>query len=104
MTHILDFEQRRVEVVWQTAESHRVYELAITAVSDARLFSEIEAAIAKHGGSLLGGALTAQNADSGDGSVIRGTFSVRFASQQYLSRVMCALRRLPAVREVVQER
>ncbi len=100
MANIRDFAERRVEVVWQNADRRPTFQLEVSALPDAHLFSAIERAIGKEDGVLRSGSVADPSATVGEEERVRASFAVQIGGEKQLARLLKALRRLPAVREV----
>ena len=100
VANIRDFAERRVEVVWQSADTRPTYLLEVAAIPDARLFSTIERAIGQEDGLLLRGSVDDPAQPVADGEPVRANFAVQIAGERQLSRLLRALRGLPAVSAV----
>ena len=100
VANIRDFAERRVEVVWQNADRRPTFQLEVSALPDARLFSAIERAIGKEDGVRLSGSVADPSATVGEEERVRASFAVQIGGEKQLARLLKALRRLPAVREV----
>ena len=93
--NIRDFNERAVEVAWETPDPRQSYTFSVTAESDARLYSEIERIIHKDGGKLLSGKLD-ENAEA----TLTGRFTVEVNSRRDYGRVVKHLKSLDAVKSL----
>ncbi|HCM25069.1 MAG TPA: GTP pyrophosphokinase [Treponema sp.] len=89
---IPDFEQRKIEVEWETASSRLVKRFRVEARRASDLFSEIEGAVRKHQGHLIEGRLeeTASNR-------LTGFFTMELEEKDDLKKVLKNLRGIPSV-------
>ena len=90
-----DFNERAVEVAWETPDPRQSYTFTVTAEPDARLYSEIERIIHKDGGKLLSGNLE-ENAEA----TLTGRFTVEVNSRRDYGRVVKHLKSLAAVKSL----
>ena len=86
--------------MWQSADTRPTYLLEVAAIPDARLFSTIERAIGQEDGLLLRGSVDDPAQPVADGEPVRANFAVQIAGERQLSRLLRALRGLPAVSAV----
>ena len=93
--NIRDFNERAVEVAWETPEPRQTYSFTVTAEPDARLYSEIERTIHKDGGKLLSGNLE-ENAEAN----LTGRFTVEVNNRRDFGRVVKHLKSLDAVKSL----
>ena len=93
--NIRDFNERAVEVAWETPDPRQSYSFTVTAEPDARLYSEIERIIHKDGGKLLSGKLE-ENAEA----TLTGRFTVEVNSRRDYGRVVKHLKSLEAVKSL----
>jgi GTP pyrophosphokinase len=93
--NIVDFNERAVEVAWETPDPRQSYTFSVTAEPDARLYSEIERIIHKDGGKLLSGKLE-ENAEA----TLTGRFTVEVNSRRDYGRVVKHLKSLDAVKSL----
>ena len=90
-----DFNERAVEVAWETPDPRQSYSFSVTAEPDARLYSEIERIIHKDGGKLLSGKLE-ENAEAN----LTGRFTIEVNSRRDYGRVVKHLKSLDAVKSL----
>ena len=93
--NIGDFNERAVEVAWETPDPRQSYSFSVTAEPDARLYSEIERIIHKDGGKLLSGKLE-ENAEAN----LTGRFTIEVNSRRDYGRVVKHLKSLDAVKSL----
>ena len=94
-SNIRDFNERAVEVAWETPDPRQSYSFTVTAEPDARLYSEIERIIHKDGGKLLSGKLE-ENAEAN----LTGRFTIEVNSRRDYGRVVKHLKSLDAVKSL----
>jgi GTP diphosphokinase / guanosine-3',5'-bis(diphosphate) 3'-diphosphatase len=87
-----DFENRKVEVEWETATNHYSRCFHIVANRTVDLFSEIEGAIKKHGGHLIAGSV--KESERGN---LEGDFTVEMDKKSHLSQISKSIRTIPSV-------
>ena len=93
--NIRDFNERAVEVAWETPDPRQSYTFTVTAEPDARLYSEIERIIHKDGGKLLSG-----NLEENEEATLTGRFTVEVNSRRDYGRVVKHLKSLEAVKSL----
>jgi GTP pyrophosphokinase len=89
---IQDFEERRMEVEWETTTAKYTSSLTVKAHYRADLFSEIEGAIRKHGGHLISGSLN--ETERGD---LDGLFTIEMDRPADLKKITRSIRTIPAI-------
>ncbi len=87
-----DFENRKVEVEWETATNQFYRRYHIVAKRTADLFSEIEGAIKKYGGHLISGSV-----DESDRGNLEGFFTVEMDKRSKLNQINKSIRNIPSV-------
>lgn len=87
-----DFENRKVQVEWETASDKFSCRFHVVAKRTADLFSEIEGAIKKHGGHLISGGV-----DESDRGNLEGFFTVEMDGRAKLSQIRKSIRTVPSV-------
>lgn len=92
VANIPDFEERKIEVEWENAESHLVKRFRIEARRSSDLFSEIEGAVRKNQGHLIEGRLE-ENATNR----LTGFFTMELEDREDLKKVLKNLRGIPSV-------
>jgi len=92
LKHIQDFENRSVEVEWETASPKEVRRFRVTSKMTSDLFSEIEGAVRKYHGHLIEGKL-----DEDERGNLSGRFSMELESRDDFKKVMKAIRTIPSV-------
>lgn len=89
---IPDFDERMIEVDWETMASNVVRRFRVTARRSADLFSEIEGAVRKHKGHLVEGRLQ----DSGGGR-LAGFFAMELENPDDLKKVIKNIQGIPSI-------
>ncbi len=92
LKHIQDFENRSVEVEWETASPKEVRRFRVTSKMTSDLFSEIEGAVRKYHGHLIEGKL-----DEDERGNLSGRFSMELERRDDFKKVMKAIRTIPSV-------
>ncbi len=92
LKHIPDFEQRMIEVEWETVSPHVTRRYEITAESARDLFSEIEGAVRKFRGHLIEGKV-----DEMVNGRVRAHFTLEMERSEDTKRIMKSIRSIPAV-------
>ena len=92
LTHIPDFEERKIETQWENPGSTLVKRFKIEAKLSADLFSEIESVLRKYQGHLLEGRLEETSPHR-----LTGFFTVRLESAEDHKKVLKSLRGIPPV-------
>ncbi|MDC7218581.1 MAG: bifunctional (p)ppGpp synthetase/guanosine-3',5'-bis(diphosphate) 3'-pyrophosphohydrolase [Spirochaetales bacterium] len=87
-----DFENRKVEVAWETSTNKYSRSFHIIASRTVDLFSEIEGAIKKHGGHLIAGSVN--ESDRGN---LEGHFTVEMEKKSRLAQISKSIRTIPSV-------
>jgi GTP pyrophosphokinase len=95
ITHIPDFEERKIETQWENSISLLVKRFKIEARYMANLFSEIEGAVRKNQGHLIEGRLNESSP-----SRLSGFFTVQLEDSASLKNVIKNIRGIPAVLSV----
>lgn len=90
--NIQDFEQRRIEIEWDTRSARVVRRFRVMARKNTDLFSQIESAVKKFNGRLLEGRLE----EDGQSRWI-GTFTMELDNDEDTTRVVKAIRSIPSV-------
>ncbi len=96
LIHIGDFEERKIDVQWETDGDRPVYRLQVVCDGSSDIFSELEGAVRKYGGHLLEGRVEGD----GDNSVI-GNFTIELEKKEDLKKVLKNVRGTPSVRRVI---
>ncbi len=91
---IKDFNERRIEVEWETVSPKSTRRFQVTAHHTTNLFSEIEGALKKFGGHLIEGKLEESGND------LRGSFTVELDNREDFGKVMKSLRTIPSVMNI----
>jgi GTP pyrophosphokinase len=92
-----EIEERSVEVAWETNSPKPTRKFRVTSKRTYDLFSEIEGAIRKYHGHLIGGRLYD---DDMDNSRLIGTFTVEIDNEDDFKKVVKALKLLPSINTV----
>jgi guanosine-3',5'-bis(diphosphate) 3'-pyrophosphohydrolase len=92
---IKDFNERRIEVEWETVSPKSTRRFQVTAHLTMNLFSEIEGALKKFGGHLIEGKLEENGHDG-----LRGSFTVELDNREDFGKVMKSLRTIPSVMSI----
>ncbi|MDR3123018.1 MAG: RelA/SpoT family protein [Treponema sp.] len=101
LAHISDFAERRIETEWEWKREREkdnalIKRFKIEARYSANLFSEIEGAVRKQNGHLVGGRLD----DTADNH-LTGFFTIQLKDPEDLSTVMKSIRGIPAVYSIL---
>ena len=92
LKYIKDFEERKIEVEWETVSPKATRRFRVTSRIIPNLFSEIEGALKKYNGHLIEGKV-----DEDDGEVLKGSFTVELDNKGDFSKVVKSLRTIPAI-------
>jgi GTP diphosphokinase / guanosine-3',5'-bis(diphosphate) 3'-diphosphatase len=92
LEHIQDFENRSVEVEWETASPKEVRRFRVTSRMTSDLFSEIEGAVRKYHGHLIEGKL-----EEDERGNLSGRFSMELEKRDDFKKVMKAIRAIPSI-------
>ena len=92
LKHIQDFENRSIEVEWETASPKEVRHFRVTSRMTSDLFSEIEGAVRKYRGHLIEGKL-----EEDERGNLTGRFSMELEKKDDFKRVMKSIRTIPSV-------
>ncbi len=92
LKYIKDFNERKIEVEWETVSPKATRRFRVTSRIIPNLFSEIEGALKKYNGHLIEGKV-----DEDDGEVLRGSFTVELDNRRDFSKVVKSLRTIPAI-------
>jgi GTP pyrophosphokinase len=95
---VADFDERRIEVSWESSASILTARFRITSRKSQDLFSEIENAVHKFGGRLREGRL----GERGDGTM-SGSFIMEFESRDDVKRAVKAMRGMPSIISVEED-
>jgi len=95
---VADFEERRIDVSWESSAASVTARFRITSKKSQDLFSEIENAVHKFGGRLREGRL----GERGDGS-LSGSFIMEFESREDVRRAVKAMRGMPSIISVDED-
>jgi guanosine-3',5'-bis(diphosphate) 3'-pyrophosphohydrolase len=93
--HIRDFQERSIEVQWETVTERAVRRFKVTARPASDLFSEIEGALRKHHGHLVEGKLEEE-----DNETLSGFFTVELDREEDFPKVLKNLRTIPAIMNI----
>ncbi|MEM5948298.1 bifunctional (p)ppGpp synthetase/guanosine-3',5'-bis(diphosphate) 3'-pyrophosphohydrolase [Spirochaetia bacterium 38H-sp] len=97
LRRVPDFEQRRIEVEWESISPREIYHVMVRATHSANLFSEIEGAIRKFGGHLIEGKITEQRPDD-----IMAYFSIETDRKSNPRQILKAMRAVPCIKSVTK--
>lgn len=97
LKNMKEIEQRSVEVAWETNSPKPTRKFRVTSKRTYDLFSEIEGAIRKYHGHLIGGRLYDDDMDS---SRLIGTFTIEIDKEEDFKKVVKALMTLPSINTV----
>ncbi len=97
LKNMKEIEERSVEVAWETNSPKPTRKFRVTSKRTYDLFSEIEGAIRKYHGHLIGGRLYD---DDMDNSRLIGTFTVEIDNEDDFKKVVKALKLLPSINTV----
>jgi GTP pyrophosphokinase len=92
LKHIQDFENRSIEVEWETASPKEVRHFRVTSRMTSDLFSEIEGAVRKYRGHLIEGRL-----EEDERGNLSGRFSMELEEKDDYKKVMKSIRTIPSV-------
>ncbi|MDL2229765.1 TGS domain-containing protein, partial [Treponema sp. OttesenSCG-928-L16] len=92
LSHIPDFEERKIDTEWENATSLLVKRFRISAKKTSDLFSEIEGAVRKHQGHLIEGRLEESASNN-----LTGFFTMQLEQQEDLKKVLKGIRSIPSV-------
>jgi GTP pyrophosphokinase len=92
LASIKEFQERRIEVEWETVSPKATRRFQVTARRTGNLFSEVEGAIKKYRGHLIEGKLEESQTDT-----LQGFFTVELDNRDDFSRVIKGLRAIPSV-------
>ncbi len=99
LAFIRDFEERHIDVEWETISPRATRRFRVTARRSTDLFSEIEGALKKYQGHLIAGKL-----HPNEKGALTGTFIVEIDRSEAFGRVLKDLRTIPAVLNIYQVR
>lgn len=97
LKNMKEIEERSVEVAWETNSPKPTRKFRVTSKRTYDLFSEIEGAIRKYHGHLIGGRLYD---DDMDNSRLIGTFTIEVDKEADFKKVVKALKTLPSINTV----
>jgi guanosine-3',5'-bis(diphosphate) 3'-pyrophosphohydrolase len=100
LSSIPDFDERMVEVEWETVSPRRTHRFMVTSRKTQDLFSQIEGAIKKHKGHLLEGKVDPNNMGN-----LEGHFTIEIERTEDYQKVLKNIRSIPSVltiRDVTQ--
>jgi GTP pyrophosphokinase len=95
LAHIPDFAERRIETEWEQGDSP-IARIKIEAHPTADLFSEIDTAVKKCGGSLVEGRLMETNSRTG-AHHLSGFFTLQLENKEDLKKALKSIRTLPNI-------
>jgi GTP pyrophosphokinase len=92
LIHIRDFEERHIEVEWETISPQTTRRFKVTAHEAADLFSEVEGALKKYQGHLIAGKLHPDTKGT-----LTGYFTVEIDRSEQFKKVIKDLRTIPSI-------
>jgi len=92
LIHIQGFQERSIEVEWETASPKEVRHFRVTSRMTSDLFSEIEGAVRKYRGHLISGKL-----EEDERGNLSGRFSMELEKTDDFKNVMKSIRTIPSV-------
>lgn len=92
---ISDFQERKIEVEWETVSPKEVKRFKVTAKMSSDLFSEIEGAVKKFGGHLIEGRL-----EENDRGHLTGYFTMELERHDSSKQIMKRIRSIPKVMQI----
>ncbi|MFW6344257.1 MAG: bifunctional (p)ppGpp synthetase/guanosine-3',5'-bis(diphosphate) 3'-pyrophosphohydrolase, partial [Sediminispirochaetaceae bacterium] len=92
LKHIEDFENRCLEVEWETSSPKEVRHFRVNSRMTSDLFSEIEGAVRKYHGHLIEGKL-----EEDERGNLTGKFSMEMEKAEDFKKVMKSIRTVPSV-------
>jgi guanosine-3',5'-bis(diphosphate) 3'-pyrophosphohydrolase len=95
LTNIKEFEQRHLEVEWETVSPKATRRFEVTARKTSNLFSEVEGAMKKYHGHLIEGKL-----DETIPETLQGFFTVELDNGRDFDQVLKSLRTIPSVLQI----
>lgn len=95
LNSIPEFKERQIKVEWETEPQKKIYRLFIRARMTSDLFSEVDAAVRRLGGSLLEGKV-----EKIDRQLLFGDFSMELDSNINLSLILHRLRKIPNILQI----
>jgi GTP diphosphokinase / guanosine-3',5'-bis(diphosphate) 3'-diphosphatase len=97
LKHIQDFDNRSIEVEWETTSPKEIRKFRVTSRMTSDLFSEIEGAVRKYKGHLIEGRL-----EEDERGNLSGKFSMELEKADDFKRVMKSIRTVPSVINIQQ--
>ena len=95
LKNIKDFDERYLEVEWETVSPKATRRFEVTARKTTNLFSEVEGAIKKYHGHLIEGKL-----DENIPETLQGFFTVELDNGRDFDQVLKSLRTIPSVLQI----
>ncbi len=92
LKHIQDFDNRSIEVEWETTSPKEIRNFRVTSRMTSDLFSEIEGAVRKYKGHLIEGRL-----EEDERGNLSGKFSMELEKADDFKKVMKSIRTVPSV-------
>ncbi len=92
LKHISDFENRSIEVEWETSTPKETRRFRVTSKMTSDLFSEIEGAVRKYHGHLIEGKL-----EENEQGYLSGNFTMELDKADDFKKVMKSIRTVPSV-------
>jgi GTP pyrophosphokinase len=97
LRYINDFEERTMDVEWETVSPHETRTFKVSAHKIPDLFSEIEGAVRKYKGHLIEGKI--EDIDNGR---VEAIFTMEIERREDFKKVMKSIRTVPAVLNIVE--
>lgn len=98
LKHIPDFDERRIDVEWETISPHTTRRFRITTSSSRDLFSEIEGAVRKYHGHLIEGRV-----DDMINGKIQAHFTLEMERLADSKAIMKSIRTIPSVLNIYED-
>jgi GTP pyrophosphokinase len=95
LSNIKEFDERHLEVEWETVSPKATRRFEVTARKTTNLFSEVEGAIKKFHGHLIEGKL-----DENIPETLQGFFTVELDNGRDFDQVLKSLRTIPSVLQI----
>jgi GTP pyrophosphokinase len=92
---IPDYEERAIDVEWETVSPRATRRFKVTARKTSDLFSEIEGAVRKFNGHLIEGRV--EENDTGN---LEAYFTMELDRREHVKKVMKSIRTVPAVMNI----
>lgn len=95
LAHIKDFQERSVEVEWETVSPRSTSRFRVKAKRTSDLFSEIEGAVRKYKGHLIEGKL-----EEDEEGCLRGSFTMELEHKEDYKKVLKSIRTIPSIMNI----